>query len=221
MTEHPIPNTEYRTMEIYAHTGGPVDTNGYLLVDEVSRQALAIDAPEGAAAAFARRAEEDGLQVVLLVLTHGHWDHIFDALFFQRAFGCPIAIHPADAFMLQVPQTELFGLPFSIPAFVADQTIEEGQRLDVGEMDLTVLHTPGHSPGGVCLHEASRRVLFAGDTLFQGSYGRLDLPGSDPAAMPASLLRLAALPEDTTVYSGHGPATTIGAEAGWIARGIR
>ncbi len=203
-------------MEIYAHTGGPVDTNGYLMVDEASRQAIAVDAPEGAAAAFARRAERDGLQVLRLVLTHGHWDHIFDALFFKRAFDCPIAIHAADAFMLQVPQTELFGLPFSIPLFEADETIEDGDQLPLGDLGLTVLHTPGHSPGGVCLHEAGRHVLFAGDTLFAGSYGRLDLPGSEPAAMPVSLRRLAALPAETAVYSGHGPGTTVGAEAAWI-----
>src|SRR4051794_31956716 len=127
-------------MEIYAHTGGPVDTNGYLVVDEASRQAVAIDAPEGAAAAFAERAERDGLQILRLVLTHGHWDHIFDALFFRRAFQCPIAIHPADAFMLQVPQTELFGLPFSIPPFEADEEVNNGETLVLGSLNLTVIH---------------------------------------------------------------------------------
>jgi hydroxyacylglutathione hydrolase len=203
-------------MEIYAHTGGPVDTNGYLVVDEATRQALAIDAPEGAAAAFAERAERDGLQILRLVLTHGHWDHIYDALFFRRAFQCPIAIHEADAFMLQIPQTELFGLPFSIPPFEADEAIIDAETLEVGGLGLTVLHTPGHSPGGICLHEPKRGVLFAGDTLFAGSYGRLDLPGSDAQAMVASLARLAALSPSTTVYSGHGPATTVAAEAGWI-----
>src|SRR6266404_3862795 len=163
-------------MEIYAHTGGPVDTNGYLLVDERSRQAVAIDAPEGAAQAFLSRAQSDNLNVVRLILTHGHWDHIMDALFFRRAFQCPIAIHPADAPMLQIPQTELFGLPFSIPPFEADEDLDEGETLDLGELSLTVIPTPGHSPGGICLHESRHRVLFAGDTLFAGSYGRLDLP---------------------------------------------
>src|SRR5216683_6229143 len=111
-------------MEIYAHTGGPVDTNGYLVVDEPSREAVAIDAPEGAAQAFLSRAERDRLRVVRLVLTHGHWDHIMDALFFRRAFQCPIIIHPADAPMLQIPQTELFALPFSIPPFEPDEYLE-------------------------------------------------------------------------------------------------
>jgi hydroxyacylglutathione hydrolase len=203
-------------MEIYAHTGGPVDTNGYLVVDEASRQAVAIDAPEGAAAAFAERAERDGLTVVRLVLTHGHWDHIYDALFFRRAFRCPVAIHGDDAFMLQVPQTELFGLPFSIPPFEADEELAEGQTLDIGSLRLAILHTPGHSPGGLCLHQEDHGVLFAGDTLFHGSYGRVDLPGSDSAAMRSSLDRLAALPAGTVVYSGHGPSTTIGDEVGWI-----
>jgi hydroxyacylglutathione hydrolase len=197
-----------------------VDTNGYLVVDEPSRQAIVVDAPEGSAAAFAEQAERDGLQVVRLILTHGHWDHIFDALFFRRAFQCPIAIHSDDAFMLQVPQTELFGLPFSIPPFEADETLSDGEALKVGELSLAVIHTPGHSPGGVCLHNTASQVLFAGDTLFHGTYGRVDLPGSEPAAMERSLALLAALPAVTTVYSGHGPATTIGAEAGWI-RGLR
>jgi hydroxyacylglutathione hydrolase len=205
-------------MQIYAHTGGPVDTNGYLVVDEASREAIAIDAPEGSATAFARRADQDGLKIVRLVLTHGHWDHIMDALFFQRAFQCPIAIHPADAPMLQIPQTELFGLPFSIPPFEPDEELEEGETLPVGGLRLVVIPSPGHSLGGVCLHEEAHRVLFAGDTLFAGSYGRVDLPGSDTGAMVASLARLATLPPETHVYCGHGPATTIAAEAGWIAR---
>jgi hydroxyacylglutathione hydrolase len=207
-------------MEIYAHTGGPVDTNGYLVVDERSRQAVAVDAPEGAAAAFAERAGRDGLTVVRLVLTHGHWDHIYDAQFFRRAFQCPIAIHSADAFMLQMPQTELFGLPFSIPAFEADEKLVEGQTLSIGSLLLTILHTPGHSPGGICLYQPDRGVLFAGDTLFAGSYGRVDLPGSDAVAMHQSLDRLARLPGETVVYSGHGPSTTVGDEVGWI-RSIR
>jgi hydroxyacylglutathione hydrolase len=203
-------------MEIYAHTGGPVDTNGYLIVDDDSRQAIAIDAPEGAAQAFLSRAERDNLSVVRLILTHGHWDHIMDALFFRRAFQCPIAIHAADAPMLQFPQTELFGLPFSIPPFEADEHLEDGNSLSVGELSFAVIHTPGHSPGGVCLHEAGRHALFAGDTLFAGSYGRLDLPGSDADAMVTSLSRLAALPPETAVYSGHGPLTTIAAEVEWM-----
>lgn len=207
-------------MEIYAHTGGPVDTNGYLVVDEASRQAIAIDAPEGAAAAFADRAERDGLQIVRLLLTHGHWDHLIDALFFRRAFLCPIAIHPGDAPMLQLPQTELFGLPFSIPPFEADEELADGQTLQVGGLRLMVMHTPGHSPGGICLHEPVQQVLFAGDTLFARGYGRVDLPGSDAAAMGASLARLAGLPPGTTVYSGHGPSTTVAAEAGWMRQSI-
>jgi hydroxyacylglutathione hydrolase len=203
-------------MQIYAHTGGPVDTNGYLVVDEDTRLAVAVDAPEGAAAAFAERAERDGLQVIRLILTHGHWDHIFDALFFRRAFDCPIAIHSGDAFMLQLPQTELFGLPFSIPPFAADETLSDGESVTIGGLRLRVIHTPGHSPGGVCLHHAESNVLFAGDTLFRGSYGRTDLPGSDTEVMLRSLAALAAMAPETTVYSGHGPATTIGAEAGWM-----
>jgi glyoxylase-like metal-dependent hydrolase (beta-lactamase superfamily II) len=203
-------------MEIYAHTGGPVDTNGYLVVDERSRQAIAIDAPEGAARAFLSRAERDELRVVRLVLTHGHWDHIMDALFFRRAFQCPIAIHPGDAPMLQIPQTELFGLPFSIPPFEADEELASGETLLSGEIGLEVIHSPGHSPGGVCLYGPGDRVLFAGDTLFAGSYGRLDLPGSDTASMAASLTRLADLPPETVVYSGHGPSTTIAAEVAWM-----
>lgn len=205
-------------MEIYAHTGGPVDTNGYLVVDEESRQAIVVDAPEGSAPAFVDRVERDGLQLLRVVLTHGHWDHIMDALYFRRAFQCPIAIHQGDAPMLQIPQTELFALPFSIPPFEADEYLEDDDTLAVGELRLAMIPTPGHSPGGVCLHEPGRQVLFAGDTLFAGSYGRLDLPGSDAAAMAASLARLAALPPETTVYSGHGPSTTIAAEAGWLTR---
>jgi hydroxyacylglutathione hydrolase len=205
-------------MELYTHTGGPVDTNGYLVVDEGSGQAVVIDAPEGSAQAFLGRAERDNLEVVRLILTHGHWDHIMDALFFRRAFQCPIAIHPADAPMLQIPQTELFGLPFSIPPFEADEELAEAEVVEIGESQLQVIHTPGHSPGGICLYNAGFGVLFAGDTLFADGYGRLDLPGSDSAAMVASLTRLAELPPQTAVYSGHGAATSIGAESRLLSR---
>jgi len=202
-------------MRIERWTGPPVETHTYLVIDEATREAWAIDAPLETAGALLARVREQGLRLTRLVLTHAHFDHLLDAERYQQA-GIPIALHPADGPLLHAPQTQLFGLPYPMPRVRIDEELAEGTSLRLGEDAWEVWHVPGHAPGHVVLYCAARQTLLGGDMLFQGGYGRVDLPGCDPAQMASSLLRLLDLPPETRVYPGHGPETTLGRERAWL-----
>lgn len=203
-------------MRIETWTGPPVDTHAYLLIDEESREAWAIDAPLDTAELLLERVREQSLTLSRLVLTHGHFDHILDAGRYQAA-GFPVAAHPFERELLDAPQTALFGLPHPMPEVRIDEPLAEGARLRLGPDEWEVWHVPGHSPGHVLLYSSARKTVFGGDMLFQGGYGRVDLPGCSADDMAASLLRLMTLPLETRVYPGHGPDTTIAAERSWLA----
>lgn len=202
-------------MLLLAFVGGPIGATAYLVGDEAAGEAMVVDAPAGVTSRIVASAAEHKLRITLLVSTHGHWDHIQDNAALREATGAPLAVHAADAALLEHPTTAPFRLPFRVPPSKPDRLLADGDVVSVGSLRFRVLNTPGHTPGCVCLHEPDAGVLLAGDTLFAGSYGRTDLPGGDDDAMAATLARLAALPSDTRVYPGHGPATTIGAER-WL-----
>lgn len=202
-------------MLVRTFVGGLIGTQAYLVGDERAGEAIVVDAPGDVAAEIARAAEQLGLKVILLVSTHGHWDHVEDNADLQRLTGAPLAVHPADAPMLEQPSTAPFALPIVIPPSKAERLLSEGDEIAVGSLRFTVLHTPGHTPGSICLYESSEKALLSGDTLFASGFGRTDLPGGDAAALRRSLARLGALPKDVRVYPGHGPETTIGQEA-WL-----
>jgi glyoxylase-like metal-dependent hydrolase (beta-lactamase superfamily II) len=194
---------------------GPWLTNAYLVWDGTSDEALVLDPGMGAADALMARATELGLRLHVIANSHGHIDHIFDNAALKRASGAPLAIHPDDAYRLS--GENIYGL--EIEPSIAEQNLGEGGSLTIGSLTFAVLHTPGHSEGSVCLHEADRGLLLAGDVLFRGSYGRTDLPGGDPDLMAASLARLLhEIPADTRVLPGHGPETTMAREANWLDR---
>lgn len=203
-------------MKIERFTGPPVDTHSYLVYDEPSKEAWAVDAPLDTAAALLARARDLGVRVSRLVLTHGHFDHVLDAPRY-REVGISVAACPAERPLLEAPQTDIFGLPYPMPEIAIDEPLREGARLRLGEQEWEVWEVPGHSPGHVALHCPSVEVVLGGDLLFAGGYGRVDLPMADPGEMAASLRRLLALPAETRIYPGHGPDTTIGAERGWLA----
>jgi len=202
-------------MLIRTFVGGPIGTQTYLVGDEAAGQAMVVDAPGGIAQEVVDEAARLGLKIVVLVSTHGHWDHIADNAALHRLTGAPIAVHSRDARMLEQPSTAPFALPIVIPPSKPERLLREWDEILVGSLRFSVVHTPGHTPGSICLYEPSQRVLFSGDTLFASGYGRTDLPGGDEAALELSLGRLAALPPDVQVYPGHGPATTLGDEA-WL-----
>jgi hydroxyacylglutathione hydrolase len=203
-------------MLIERYTGPPVDTHAYLIVDESTHEAWVIDAPLDTAGRILEYCRENNLNLTRLILTHGHFDHILDAPVYQAA-GIPVAAHPEERAILKAPQTEMFGLPYAMPSFELDELLEEGGCLSLGGDRWEVWHVPGHSPGHILLYSPAGGVVFGGDLLFQGGYGRTDVPGADPAGMAASLKRLLQLPPGTRVYPGHGPDTTVGTERAWLA----
>jgi hydroxyacylglutathione hydrolase len=196
-------------------TGPPVDTHTYLVADEASGEAWVIDAPLDTAAAVLKRCREKGYTLTRAILTHGHFDHILDAERYQEG-GIPLSLGPHDLPLLRAPQTAMFGLDLPMPQVTIAEELHEGARLKLGETEWEVWHVPGHSPGHVILHSPEEQTVLGGDLLFQGGYGRVDLPGCDPAAMVISLRRLMELPRETRVHPGHGPDTTLGKERVWL-----
>jgi len=148
------------------------------------------------------------------VSTHGHWDHIGDNARVAEHTGAQIAAHPLDAYRLLHPQGRM--LPFEIPPSAPAVELQEGGEIRFGSVRLQVLHTPGHTEGSVCLLDNEYGRLYSGDTLFAGSFGRVDLPGGSEEQMVASLDRLRGLDDAVTVLPGHGASTTIGQERPWL-----
>ncbi len=197
---------------------GPFFKNGYVVGCENTRKAVFIDPGDEVEQLLAFIAAEK-LDVTHILLTHAHVDHVSGVAEAKRALGVPIHLHKDDLFLYKnaVPHGMMFGL-----------TVEEPPPIDVfydgegpiafGDYSVRVVHTPGHCPGGVCLAisktgDASPPHLFVGDTLFTGSIGRTDLPGGDYATLLKAITeRLFAFPDESIVYSGHGPETTIGRE---------
>ena len=152
-----------------------------------------------------------GLVIAGIIQTHAHLDHIMAAGHIHEQTGAPIWLHPADRFLWDSAeqQCQMWGLPYS-PLPEPQFELAHGQGLEAG---CTCIHTPGHTPGGCCFHFEQNELLIAGDTLFQGSVGRSDLPGGNGTQLKASILeRLYPLPDTTVVVAGHGPNTTIGQE---------
>lgn len=193
---------------------GPVATNVYVLADDRSREAIAIDTATPSLAWIRGSLEERGWTLKLIVSTHGHWDHIGDNAAVAEHTGAEIAVHPADRQRLLEP-SPLYA-PFEIIPSVPAVELAEGGVVRFGEIRLRVLHTPGHTEGSVCLLAADEGILFSGDTLFNGGWGRVDLPGGSPDAMVASIARLAELEDPLRVMPGHGPTTTIARERAWM-----
>ncbi|HEU4754021.1 MAG TPA: MBL fold metallo-hydrolase [Armatimonadota bacterium] len=204
-------------MRIEKWTGPPVDTHTYLVIDEPTREAWAIDAPLETAQPLLEWAWGQDLNVSRLILTHGHFDHMLDAGVYRQA-GIPVAVHPLEQELLSAPQTALFGLPYAMPEVQIDEPLAEGGTLRLGGTEWSVWHVPGHSPGHVMLYSPAEKSILGGDLLFRDGYGRVDLPGSSPARMRESLRRLLTLPPETRVYPGHGPDTTLARERSWLER---
>ena len=201
-------------MERLHRVVGPVATNVHVLADARSREAIAIDTATPSLAWIADELAAREWTLKLIVSTHGHWDHIGDNAAVATHTGADIAVHPLDRERLTDPKP--LWAPFEIVPSIPAIELAEGGEVGFGEIRLAVLHTPGHTEGSVCLLDRDAGLLFSGDTLFAGSWGRVDLPGGDPAEMAASLARLSELEDAIEVFPGHGNATTIGRERAWL-----
>ncbi|HET7677641.1 MAG TPA: MBL fold metallo-hydrolase [Candidatus Limnocylindrales bacterium] len=201
-------------MELLHRVVGPISTNVWVLGDEASREAIAVDTATPSAAWIGELLAERGWTLKLIVSTHRHWDHIGDNAAVQAATGAQIAVHPLDREGLERP--EPLWAPFPIPPSVPAVEVAEGGEIRFGGIRLEVLHTPGHTEGSVCLLARAEGLLLTGDTLFAGGWGRTDLPGGSAEAMVDSIARLARLDDALAALPGHGPRTTIGRERAWL-----
>ena len=200
-------------LQIQRFTVGPFAENPYLLACAETRQAILVD-PGDEAEMLWQAVVDAGVTLNAIVLTHAHLDHVGAVEVIRKRANVTVYLHPADDELLAqvVQQGRMFGLTFG-PVAPAERQLAHGDRLTVGNITFEVLHTPGHSPGCVCLYAPAEATLIAGDTLFHRGIGRTDLPGGDYATLVRSIEeQLWPLPDDVQVYPGHGPETTIGAE---------
>lgn len=191
-------------------TGGIAGTNSYLVGDEASGKAVIFDAPDHTVAALLDEAQARELDVIGLWLTHGHFDHVADhQAVIGRYPGARVLIHRLDEPKLRDPGSSFFTLPFTIPPRGADAHVEDGDKLKLGQLDVEVLYTPGHSPGHVMYHFPKEKLLIGGDLIIMGAVGRTDLPDASAADLERSILRVMRLPGDTRLLPGHGDPSTL------------
>ena len=191
---------------------GPLETNCYLVGCEQTRLGAVMD-PGGDAAVILSAVERHGLTLKVILLTHAHFDHIGGLAELAEATHAQVALHPGDLPLLRAQGgAAMFGI-FVRPSPEPDWALSDGQVIKVGTLRLNVLHTPGHTPGHVTFYEPTAKAAFDGDVLFMQGIGRTDFPGSSYKQLIDSIRnKLFALPDDTTLYPGHGPATTVGDE---------
>lgn len=190
---------------------GMIGTNCYLVACPDTKEAIVID-PGDEAKMIYDLAEKEGYKIFAIVNTHGHWDHVGGNSELKALTGAPILIHEQDASYLgdrKLNLGSLMGKNEVSPS--ADKCLQEGDIVQVGKLEFKVIHTPGHTPGGISL--LGEKDIFVGDTLFAGSIGRTDFPGGDYRVIISMIKeKLLPLADEIKVYPGHGPSTTIGQE---------
>ncbi len=190
---------------------GMLQSNCYVVYDERDKVGAIID-PGGKVEPLLDEIERRGITPRYLLNTHGHFDHIAANTPLTQRFELQVGLHPADAELLaRGGGASWYNLAY-IPAPAPTLELTDGLELALGTLTLTVIHTPGHTPGSVCFYCPADQALITGDTLFAGSVGRTDLPGGSAQALSASLKRLLALPSETQLYPGHGPVSTLAHE---------
>lgn len=203
-------------MNIAQLTFNPFQENTYLLWDETG-EAVIVDAgnyTERETEQLLRFVEEKGLRPVLAVNTHGHVDHMLGVERVKQAYGIPFALHAEDRFLIESAPTHGAMYGFKVDAVPeVNRELVDGDEVRFGNTVLRVIHTPGHTPGHVCLYEPENKVLLTGDTIFRESIGRTDLPGGNYGWIMQSIIdRILPLGEEVAFYPGHGPSSTLGHE---------
>lgn len=199
-------------LQFFRSVGDPLfQSNSFVLYCDETQEGVIVD--PGAVDAYESELRERAVTLTAIVNTHGHLDHVYGATQTQRRFNIPFCLHTGDRFLLENLNTYTagYGLP-PLEEPTVNRWLEHGDIITFGCINLEVIHTPGHSPGGICLYYPGH--LFCGDTIFAGAIGRFDLPGGDEAALFSSIHeRILTLPPDTILHPGHGPDTSVGREA--------
>jgi hydroxyacylglutathione hydrolase len=192
---------------------GPLHCNCTILGDEVTHEALVVDPGDNIPEILSRLQKHD-LTLRQIVITHAHIDHVGGAALLRKATGAPVFLNQKDLGLLGIMEMQAGWLGVPTPEVAPpDASADDGLSIGLTTLPAVVLHTPGHTPGSICLYFPAQELLLAGDTLFAGSIGRTDLPGGDGRQILRSLReRLVVLPDATRVLPGHGPETTIGEE---------
>lgn len=207
----------YNHIEVLSFSSGPLETNAYLVICKETAHAAVIDAPLDSAAKIVTTAADIHVMIEKIIITHSHWDHIADSATMKEKTGAKIYIHRDDAYNLLKPGSDRLPQWILLESVAPDVFLEDGVHIAIGRTQWKVIHTPGHSPGSICLYCEEERILFSGDTIFRGTIGNISFPTSEPEKMWDSLKKLERLPKQTTVFPGHGDKTTLGAER-WLPR---
>ena len=205
-------------MKVKTFVTNPLQENTYLLIDEESKKCVVVDAGilyDYEEEEFSNYLETNGLELVAALNTHLHLDHCFGNDFLYKKYGIKAKADKKEEMNLNMLKSyaQVFGIPYNGDIQELDSYLNDGDEITFGETTLRVISVPGHSAGGVGFYNEKDGILIIGDSLFKGSIGRTDLPGGDYATLISSLTkRIMTLPENTIVYPGHGPSTTIAEE---------
>ena len=201
-------------MKIISVVAGPLDTNGYLVFESETSKCAVVDTPLDSAEIYLSLINENNLNLEYILLTHSHWDHTGDCAKLASITNAKVLLNNLDEYRLSEPDKHaIFKLPFKLEPYTDSININHKEKIQIGNIEFEVLHTPGHTEGGVCFVEHKSKTVFSGDTLFKGSIGRFDLPGGNEQILFESLKNIVfELDDDYKVYSGHGSETTIGFE---------
>lgn len=189
---------------------GPLQVNCFIIADELSKESIVID-PGDEPDRIIGIIKDNGLTVKYILCTHGHFDHVGAVSDIKKETGAEVLIHEDELTIYNAARDMAAFWGYDIdPLPEPDKFVKDGDTVTIGKLSFNVLHTPGHSPGGICLY--GNGILMTGDTLFEGSVGRTDFYGGDMEKLKASFKRLMSLPNETKVLPGHGGETTIGKE---------
>ncbi len=203
--------TAGEALRVYVMEVGPLAVNAYIVEELSTKKAVVVDPGDDGEALLAE-IRSRGLGVEKILLTHGHFDHVGAVRLLREKTGAPVHVHAADAGRMATARRQalMFGLSVDPPP-PPDVTVGEGDRIGLGASEFSVVHTPGHTPG--CVSYLCGGMAFVGDLIFAGSIGRTDLPGGSHEQLLASVReKIFVLPDDTILFPGHGPSTTVGEE---------
>ena len=197
-------------LTVRALTVGAFQENCYIVTDDRSRRSVVVD-PGSEGARIVDAIEKLGTTLEAIWITHAHVDHVGAIASVKKKWDVPVYLHPLDRRLYEAAprQAEVYGVPFE-EAPSPDHEFSDGQHIKIGDVEMTVMHAPGHAPGHVVIH--GHGIALVGDCLFAGSIGRTDLPFSNPPQLAATLEKITSLPPETVVYPGHGVPTTIAQE---------